>query len=472
MARQSDSLTENGAITNSTTLNSVLDLFFVSGSARQLSDTQVLEMIEKSYAEDRLLTLKLLFWSGDIRGGAGERRFFKLGLDWLYGNHKRDFYMNLEQVPEFSRWDSLFNYTEDSVVMTFIYGNYIKGNNLLSKWLPRKKQYNNFASKFRKRFGISPKEYRKNIVKNTSVVETNMCSKSFNTINYEHVPSVAMSRYKQAFYKNDADRFSKYIEDVTNGTKKINAGAVFPNDVIKSMFNFSGWFIKDVSEDMQKSIVAQWKNLPNYLSGSKETILPVCDVSGSMYDANAIHIAMAMTLYLSERNESIFKDAFITFSAEPTMHYLSGTVVDRLKQISQAGMGYNTDFVATMKLVLDVAKENRLSQEELPSKLLVLSDMEFDDASNCYSSDRKTIHQTIKKMFDDAGYVAPQIVYWNIQARSTSNFPVNYTENGTGLVSGQSPSIIKSILSNEISPMSIMLKTLDSDRYRDIKIGE
>jgi hypothetical protein len=338
--------------------------------------------------------------------------------------------------------------------------------------LPRKKQYNNFASKFRKRFGISPKEYRKNIVKNTSVVETNMCSKSFNTINYEHVPSVAMSRYKQAFYKNDADRFSKYIEDVTNGTKKINAGAVFPNDVIKSMFNFSGWFIKDVSEDMQKSIVAQWKNLPNYLSGSKETILPVCDVSGSMYDANAIHIAMAMTLYLSERNESIFKDAFITFSAEPTMHYLSGTVVDRLKQISQAGMGYNTDFVATMKLVLDVAKENRLSQEELPSKLLVLSDMEFDDASNCYSSDRKTIHQTIKKMFDDAGYVAPQIVYWNIQARSTSNFPVNYTENGTGLVSGQSPSIIKSILSNEISPMSIMLKTLDSDRYRDIKIGE
>jgi len=466
-ARQGDSRTENGAVTNSTTLNSVLDLFFLAGSARALSEEKLERMIASSYQEDALSTLKLIFWAGDIRGGAGERRFFKVALNWLYENDRDSFYENLDLVSEFSRWDVLFQFADDVHVMTYIYTNFKEGNGLLAKWMPRKKQYNNFGSKFRKMFDLTPKEYRKSLVALTDVVETKMCAKEFGRINYEHVPSIAMKNYRTAFYKNDEKRFDSYINAVTKGEKKINAKAIFPTDIIKECI--SGYGYSSLSANTRKTVVAQWNALPNYLKDSTDVILPVCDCSGSMYP-DAIVVALALTLYISERNNSIFKDAFITFSSEPSMNYLEGDVVTRLQQIVSSKWGYSTNLLKTMKLVLDTAIKNKLSQEELPNKLMILSDMEFND-SDVAGRQADTINDNIKQMFADAGYKAPQLVYWNIEARSTSNFPVSYNDSGVALISGQSPSIIKSVLANEVSPVAIMKKTLDTERYSKIQLG-
>ena len=477
-SRQKDSLTENGAVTNSTTLSGLLDLFFIAGSARKLSDTEIWRMISSAWVEDALITTKLIFWAGDIRGGAGERRFLKVELDWLYKNAKDTFYANLHLIKHYNRWDILFNYPEDSKVMDYIYENYKAGDALLCKWLPRPNRdisdkWKKFLATFKNKYKISAKDYRKHLSKNTKVVETSMCNKEWGKINYEHVPSVAMKKYRKAFYRNDEARFAQYIEDVKSGTKKINASAIFPTDIIKELMQYhrgSDRSTFDVPQTVQNAINVQWSALPDYLKDSTESILPVCDCSGSMYP-NAIVVALAMTLYISERNNSIFKDAFITFSTAPSMNYLKGNVVQRINQLIQSGWGYSTNVLSVFELILDTAIKNSLSQEDLPSKVLLLSDMEFNSRDIVAEEDADTVNNTIKQMFLEKGYKAPEIVYWNIESRSTNNFPVSYNDSGVGMVSGQSPSILKAVLSNEISPMKIMESALNVERYAQVKLN-
>ena len=233
-----DEYTANGAVTNSTSLNSCLDLFFLAGACRTETIKNIETKLQQAYLEDRVTTLKIIFWAGDIRQGAGERRFFKIALNWLLNNHKEDLFNYIEYVPEFSRWDVLFE-LDHPFVLDYIYKNMSykdgsKPNSLLCKWLPRKKQYNNLAKKIQKLAGLTPKQYRKFLVEHTNVVEQKMCANEWLDINYSHVPSVALHKYNKAWYKHDEQGFKKYIEDVKNGKAKINASAIFPHDIIKN----------------------------------------------------------------------------------------------------------------------------------------------------------------------------------------------------------------------------------------------
>jgi len=106
-ARQKDRLTENGMVTNSTSLNACVDMFFMAGAARNWSDTQIEQLFQKALAEDPLMALKLMFWARDIRGGAGERRFFRVCLSYLRNYYKAFLLKNLEIIPEYGRWDDL-----------------------------------------------------------------------------------------------------------------------------------------------------------------------------------------------------------------------------------------------------------------------------------------------------------------------------------------------------------------------------
>ena len=450
--RTKDALTANGAVTNSTSLNNCLDLFFLAGACRNESPENIEAKLTAAYVEDRVKTLKIIFWAGDIRQGAGERRFFKIALNWLNENHQDDLHKHLLHVPEFSRWDVLFELaTTNDNILNFICLN-IQNDGLLCKWLPRKKQYNNLAQKIQKHLGWTPKQYRKIIVERTKVVEQQMCAKKWDEIEYEHVPSVAINKYRQAWYRNDKDRFEKYVEAVKSGEKKINAGAIFPHDIIKDAAN--NWGIS-----LLPSQIAQWNSLPNYLEGKANSIIPVCDVSGSM-GGLPMAISIALGLYISERNEGAFKDAFITFSSRPTMEYLQGDINERLKQLRRANWSMNTDFIAVFKLILSKAVTNNLSQDDLPETILAISDMEFDSAT--YDSD--TNFENIKHLYEKHGYTMPKIVFWNVNGRA-GNVPVTMRDENVALISGASPSIIKSVLTNEISPITIMNKTIESDRY-------
>lgn len=472
--RTRNNLTENGMTTNSSSLNSCVDLFFTIGAMRGQDKERLIQLFSVAYNEDPLRSMKILFWVRDVRGGAGERQIFRDIMQYLALNHKEVLSKNLNLIPEYGRWDDLLvlvGTSLESEVFLMIQGALASEDGLCAKWMPRKGP---IAVKLRNFMGISPKQYRKNLVGLTKVVEQQMCAKEWDQIEFGKIPSLASARYQMAFIKNAGDQYNAYVESLKSGEAKINAGAVYPYDVTKSLSRGNA----DVASE-------QWKALPNYMEGSDDRVLPVVDVSGSMScpagnnnNLSCMDVAISLGLYISERNEGAFKDAFITFSHEPKLQVLKGDLKDRFIQLSRADWGMNTNLESVFSLILDQAVKNSVPRENMPTKILILSDMEFDEATSSGGgwgrSDlpewNPTAQDMIKKMYEEAGYEVPSIIYWNIQSRG-SNVPVSFDEYGTALVSGFSPSILKSILKgNIISPQQIMDETILSERYKNITI--
>jgi hypothetical protein len=468
--RQEDMVTENGMATNSTSLNACVDLFFNIGAMRGQDKQRLIATFSKAFNEDPKRAMKLFFWARDVRGGAGERQVFKDILVYLAENHDLVLKPNLHLIPEYGRWDDLLalvgTYLEKEA-FALISNALIAENGLCAKWMPRKGL---IAEKLRKFTGMSPKQYRKSLVYLTNVVETKMCAGDWDSIDFGKLPSVASARYQKAFGKNAYASYSAYIASLVKGEAKINAGAVYPYDVTKSLNHGNATVANE-----------QWKALPNYMEGANDMILPVVDVSGSMScpaggskSVTCMDVAISLGLYISERNEGPFKDAFITFSSKPQLQVLSGSLKDRYTQMSNSDWGMSTDLEATFKLILDQATKHKLSQDKMPNKILILSDMEFNAATGGksyrdYRGDwNPTAQQMIEKMYSDAGYKVPQIVYWNIQSRN-GGVPVAFDTQGTALVSGFSPAIMTSLLGGDIeSPQQIMDKTILSERYSQV----
>lgn len=458
--RTRDNFTENGMTTNSSTLNACVDLFFTIGAMRGQDKQRLLANFSKAFNENPLTALRILFWVRDVRGGAGERQIFKDIMLYLVDNHTEALTKNLKHVSEYGRWDDLlvlFGTKLDKQVKEMIAAALNDNNGLCAKWMPRKGKEAIALERF---MGLKPKEYRKMLVEKTKVVEQLMCANQWESVTYEHVPSLAMARYSKAFDKHDQSRFSEY----KTGDTKVNASAVYPYDVIKTL----RYGDKDLS-------IKQWESLPNYMLDNKELLLPVCDVSGSMTtpagsnsNLTCMDVCISLGLYISERNEGAFKDAFVTFSNTPQLQYLKGKLTDRFTQLENADWGMSTNLESVFNLVLNQAKKFNVPVTEMPTTILIMSDMEFNSAVGGSSLSALDI---IREKYESAGYPMPKLVFWNIQSRNAGNYPVQVTDKGTALISGFSPAILKSLLTGEdMSPIAIMNKTVNSPRYECIII--
>jgi len=247
---------------------------------------------------------------------------------------------------------------------------------------------------------------------------------------------------------------------LATGEAKVNAAAVYPYDVIKSR-RFGG-------DD--KVIQAQWDALPNYIGD--ELVLPVVDVSGSMSipvggNANlrCIDVSVSLGLYLADKNKGPFKDMFLTFSEKTKLEVLKGNLIDKLNQLESSDWGMSTNLHGAFEAILKYAKEWRVPEKHMPKYLLIMSDMEFNA---CTEHDDSAM-QMIERKYKEAGYSVPNIVFWNLSARS-GNVPVKHDKKGVALVSGFSPAIMTSILAAEdLDPVSVMMQTLNNPRYAVIK---
>lgn len=461
---QNVTLTDNGMVTNPTSLNKCVDLFFSIGSMRGKSKESVVKLFSEAYNENPLVASKVLFWVRDVREGAGERKVFRDVISFLATNSPQTVRKNIGLIPEFGRWDDVLvlvgTELEDDM-FSLIKTALSNGDGLCAKWMPRK---GTVANKLRKLFRTSPKQYRKMLVELTNVVESKMCAGDWESIEYSKLPSLAASRYQKTFNRNDKERYDEYKKSLQDGTAKVNAGAVYPYDIIKSM-KMGGDNV--VSEK-------QWESLPNWMEGSVERILPVVDVSGSMDcevggnpNLSCMDVAISLGMYISERNEGNFKDAFITFSNNPQLQYLTGSLSDRLMQLRRADWGMSTNLEAVFSLILNQAKINNVPEGNMPTKILILSDMQFNQATR---RDDFGAQSMIKAMYEEAGYTMPDIIYWNLNAKG-GNFPVEFDEKGTALVSGFSPSILKSILGGkDMTPESILMETVNDERYSVVTV--
>lgn len=460
--------TENGMTAFTTTLNSVVDLFYTIGASR---GKDILPLFQKALDQNEDLAIRVLLWSRDIRGGAGERQLFRNVLSWLEVNRYDLFAKVVKMVSELGRWDDLLvaqttkGFTLVSqIIYQGIITEYSKfGSSTAAKWMPRK---GTDAVRLRSAWGMTPKNYRKFLVNTTNVVETSMCRKEFGSIDFEKVPSVAMGRYTKAFNKHAPVEFAAYKEALVSGTAKVNAGAVYPYDVTKTLYS---------DETIAES---QWAALPNWL-GNNGGILPMVDISGSMLQpvtgtsVQAMDVAISLGLYVADKQAGPFSNMTLSFSGQSQIIDLSGeeTLKGKINQIrADKYVGYNTSIENAFKKILEVATIQRVSASEMPKYLLILSDMEFDVAVNeaRWGSNRNdTAFEMAKVMFEAAGYNLPRVIFWNLVSRN-NHVPVKFDENGTALVSGFSPSILKSVLAADLetfNPINIVLDTVMVDRY-------
>lgn len=476
-----NSFTENGMTTNSSSLNDCVNLFFQIGAMRGKEKQTLINTFVKAYNENALTAMRLLFWARDVRGGAGERQIFRDIVQYLANTQTKSLSKNLSLFSEYGRWDDLLvliGTKLENEALGVIKKGLEDKNGLCAKWLPRpnvgNREKKRQASAIRKYLGLTPKEYRKTLSELSNTVEQLMCSKNWDAIEYSKLPSKAMSDYMKAFSKNDLERFQAYLEAVKSGDAKINAGAVYPYDITKNMKHGSS-----------NGANVQWNALPNYMTGNTERLLPVVDVSGSMdcsaggsQSVTCMDVSISLGLYISERNVGQFKDAFVTFSSDPQLQILSGSLSERYNQLASAEWGMSTNLQAVFELILNQGKKHNVPESEMPTMILILSDMEFNSAtnsSNGWGESRKhdwnpTAQKMIEAMYSDAGYTMPKIVYWNLNARN-NNFPVQFDESGTALVSGFSPALLTNLLSGkDLSPVSMMNQVVNSARYEAVAI--
>lgn len=448
--------TANGGKAHLTTQNNVLDLFFMAGASR---GRDITVEFNRALGENFELTCQLLLWLRDARGGAGERQQFKdLMLELINVPESFKFIpLMIKKIPELGRFDDLLMFMgtkyETNALEVWKY-HLQKGNGLAFKWAPRKDSKGGKPLRLFMGYNTE-KAWRKYVVPNTKVVEQQMCAKDWD-INFSHVPSLAMSRYSQAFNRNNEAGFQAFKDAVKSGDVKINTSAVYPYDVTKTL----------KQGDVETANI-MWDNLPNYIPEG-ENVITVVDTSASMTwgsvaqstSVTAKDVAISLGLYTSERLTGAFKDAIITFSSRPTLQVLKGTLQQRMASLRE--INSNTNLALVFEQILNTAVLHKVPAEDMPTKVLIISDMQFDSISY---EDKDTVLQYAKSLYLQAGYEMPQLIFWNVKASSMS-FPSQANENNTLLISGFSPSILGDVLQGHSNPVEAMLEVLMKDKYK------
>lgn len=481
--------TENGGITHKHTNSKVLDMFAMGGSYRNRSDADCILLFKNAFAEDRTLALKCLFYLRDIRGGQGERRFFRVVFRWLCDNYSSIAIKNLANVAEYGRWDDLIYVAEgtpcEKAAFTLIKHQLAldvqcKTPSLLAKWMPSQNASSETAKRLGKKLARflnrSDKEYRKMLSilrERIKVVEKLMSANRWTEIQFDKIPSKAGMIYRNAFARRDilAERYKAFAK---NTSTKVNAKALYPQEIAHQAF---GYNMKRAFHNNPERLMLQkyWDNLPNYYGNRQENGIAIVDTSGSMCGV-PLEAAVSLGAYIADKARGPFANHFITFSANPKLVKFEGVdIVDKFNRCIDAEWGMNTNIQAVFDLLLKTAKSKGVKAEDMPTRLYIFSDMEFDRCTTFVPvrsmwditsrGEMESGLERIKKQWELEGYKLPQVIFWNLDARQ-NNIPA--IGEGFSYVSGFSPSMIECILGGKDGYI-LMIEKLMSKRYEAIK---
>ena len=492
--------TENGALTHKTSMSGLLDLFGMGAAYRTRSDSDCIILFQDAFKENPVYALKCLFYLRDVRGGQGERRFFRVVTKWLADHETAAMRRNLQYVPEFGRWDDLyvfvgtkleneaFNFMKKQLALDVE----CKTPSLLAKWLKSEntssKESRILADRTRQAFGMTHKQYRKTLSllrERINVVERLMSAGKWDEIEFDKIPSRAGLIYRNAFARHDIERMKsekqvRSYEDFMKDEKTtVNAKALYPYEVVSQAYNLTSnhnrWWnshesVEDVDPVQRNAINKYWDNLADYFNGCSLDALCMIDTSGSMWGSEAsapINVAISIGLYAAERARGPFAGHYISFSSRPQLIETKGVdFVDKVYRIYKTNLCENTNIEAAFDMLLDTARRTHCSQEDLPKSIIVVSDMEFDSQRGYYGRGDNTLMENIAHKWAMTGYKMPNLVYWNVQARQ-NNIPMQ-VKNGVTLVSGMSPVIFEQIMKGKTG-YDLMMDKLNEERYACIK---
>ena len=492
--------TENGALTHKTSMSGLLDLFGMGAAYRTRSDSDCIVLFQDAFKENPVYALKCLFYLRDVRGGQGERRFFRVVTKWLADHETAAMRRNLQYVPEFGRWDDLYvfvgtkleNEAFDFIKKQLLLDIECKTPSLLAKWLKSEntssKESRVLADRTRQAFGMTHKQYRKTLSllrERINIVERLMSAGKWDEIEFDKIPSRAGLIYRNAFARHDIERMKsekqvRSYEDFMKDEKTtVNAKALYPYEVVSQAYNltsnYNRWWnspesVDDVDPVQRNAINKYWDNLTDYFNGCSLDALCMIDTSGSMWGSEAsapINVAISIGLYAAERARGPFAGHYISFSSRPQLIETKGVdFVDKVYRIYRTNLCDNTNIEAAFDMLLDTARRTHCSQEDLPKSIIIVSDMEFDSQVGYYGNRNNTLMENIAHKWAMTGYKMPNLVYWNVQARQ-NNVPMQ-VKNGVTLVSGMSPVIFEQIMKGKTG-YDLMMDKLNEERYACIK---
>ena len=485
-------LTENGAVGYRTTGKKLLDLNFSVASLRGASEQTIINKFMDAYWEDPVVAIKWLFYTRDCREGLGERRLFRIVLKHLAQEKPEIIKAVFSFAPIYGRYDDLWCLLDTELKQGVIFvvkaqlsedvPNMMNGKSvsLLGKWLPSEnassKETKRYATIIRKGLDMTSRNYRKmlsDLRKHIKVVECKMSAKQWNEIDYEAVPSRANLIYNNAFLRNDEERRRAYLGALEKGEAKINAGTLFPHDIVHKYM--SGGYWSQSLKSYDAALEGMWKALPDTVKGNGNTLV-VADGSGSMTcnvggntSVTALDVANALAIYFAERASGEFKDKYITFSSRPQLVDFSNAknLRDKIGIALRHNEVADTNIEATFDLILQTAVNNHMAQEDMPKNILIISDMEFNSAVGWHRPN-ETLFATIAKKYAAYGYKLPKLVFWNVNSR-TGTIPVKENDLGVALVSGFSVNIVNMVMSNKLDPYECLLDVLNVERYQAIE---
>ena len=498
-------LTENGAFAyDSTAQGAMLDLFSQIGALRPRTEREIEQKFIAAFKEDKLLATKMMFYAGDIReGGLGERRTFRICLHWLAENHPEIVVKNIQLIPFYNRFDSLFTLvgTECEALMWELVAETLTKDvramkastaskhvpvSLLAKWMPSENTSSAntraLAAKAIRALKLDPRTYRRMLSalrKHINVTERLMSAGNWSKIDYAKVPSYAMHNYGSAFAKHDYERFNAYLKSVSKGETKINAATLFPYDLVEKYFSRGGWGYASgsrafgdcyVSTVENPVVEAQWKALPNYLTKPMNAVV-MADVSGSMMNPNGRPMAtsIGLAIYLAQHNVGAYHNQYMTFTSDP--HFINlregASLLQNVQQVASAGVGYSTNLQAAFDEVLRTAVNHRVPASEMPETFVVISDMEIDHYMR--PGRHWDFLQTMSAKYERYGYKLPRIILWNVNARKDT---VLSQSEDVIFISGQSASSFKALCQNldGITAYELMLQVLNGKAYDKVRI--
>lgn len=507
--------TENGGITHKTTKSDLLDMFAMGAAMRNRPDEDVILMFRKAYKENPVYALKCLFYIRDIRGGQGERRFFRLCIKDLAEHDPEAIRRNLKHIPEFGRWDDLYELVNTPVetdVWNFMRAQLAldvrsKTPSLLAKWMKSE----NTSSYDSKKLGratrvamhMTPRQYRKTLSilrERINVLERLMSAGEWDKIEFDKIPSKAGMIYRNAFARHDVERMKmavdaniqSYEDFAKDTTKTVNAKDLYPYEIVGESINLTKysfsriWGSNDDSEidPTQRAIINKyWDNYLNSFDDFKFNGIAVVDTSASMLHygdkSQPMNVAISLGMCCAEKAVGPYHGHYISFSSRPQLVKVEGVdFVDKVRRIYETNICENTNIEGVFDLLLRTAIDNNCSQDEIPENIIIISDMEFDSCARSYPSGWRnagnftsfnranvdTELERIAKKWEKYGYKIPNLIFWNVDARQ-ANLPM--LGEGASFVSGMSPSIYKTIASGKTG-YDLMMEVLDSERYKAV----
>lgn len=487
--------TENGAVAHKTTNSAVYDMFALGAAYRSRSIEDCILLFKKAFEENAELALKCLFWIRDCRGGAGERRFFRVCLHWLAIEYPQVVSRNLAFIPEMGRYDDFYELVNTPVeyVMFAMVRNQLEkdmedimtgkpniGISLIAKWLKSEnassQETKRLAKRTREALGLSARAYRKTLSRlreHIKVLERLMSANRWDEIDFSKIPSKAGLVYRNAFARRDiiAKKYEAFAKDKTT---KVNAKTLYPYEIVERAHGC----VYASSDNVDRLMVNKyWESLPDYLNGADCSMMCVVDTSGSMW-GTPINVAISLGMYCAERLNGPFKNNYISFASRPQLINIEGVdFVDKVNRIYRTNLCDNTNLTAVFDLLLSIARDPMVKKEDIPKTLIILSDMEIDEGTGArgYYYTRNvtgwttktaaTEMEKIRQKWIRYGLQLPRLIYWNLNARHET---ILDSGPNVSFVSGFSPTLFKQILTGK-SGWELCLETITAKRYKDIK---